>query len=101
MSRKAPLFRLFKRKYLPQKNLSIITFEGIAKFLKEILYEDFKPNFLVGLEKFLDLDQMLFFLVNKKKLKKLKSLKLSFFRKTLKKFAQATSLGQKWMKKNF
>jgi len=41
--RKCPLLQLFKKKYYTD---SFITFRGLVKFLKEYLFEDFKPAFL-------------------------------------------------------
>ena len=41
--RKCPLLQLFKKKYYTD---SFITFRGLVKFLKDYLFEDFKPAFL-------------------------------------------------------
>ncbi|CAF0758789.1 unnamed protein product [Brachionus calyciflorus] len=68
LAKKAPLFQLYKRKYLPAKNVAIITFEGIRKFLKEFLFEDFKPNFLKNVGNDVELSQLMIFLKNANKL---------------------------------
>ncbi len=61
-AKKAPLFQLYKRRYLPKKNSMIITFEGIRRFLIDYLFEDFKPIFLPDVSD-LELDQLEEFLV--------------------------------------
>jgi len=47
-SKKAPFFQLFlnKKKYFFKKTISLITLNGLRKFLKEHLFEDFQPDFL-------------------------------------------------------
>lgn len=50
LSKKAPLFQLYKKKYLPERNRLIVTGDGLKKFLKDYLFEDFKPKFLRSTE---------------------------------------------------
>ena len=50
LAKKAPLFQLYKKKYLPERNRLVITGDGLKKFLKDYLFEDFKPRFLRSLE---------------------------------------------------
>lgn len=64
LAKKAPLFQLYKRKFLPSKNVAIITFDGIRRFLREYLFEDLKPNFLKNAGKDIDINQLINFLVN-------------------------------------
>ncbi len=47
-SKKAPFFQLFlnKKKYFFKKSIALITFNGLRKFLKEHLFEDFQPDFI-------------------------------------------------------
>lgn len=49
LAKKAPLFQLYKKKYLPDRNRLIVTGDGLKKFLKDYLFEDFKPRFLNSL----------------------------------------------------
>lgn len=44
--KKCPLFQLFKKKYLENKNYRVITIESLRNFLGEFLFDDFKSNFL-------------------------------------------------------
>lgn len=62
LAKKAPLFQLFRKKYLPDKNRLIITGEGLKKFLKDYLFEDFKPHFLKSIEN-INTEQISSFLV--------------------------------------
>ena len=61
-AKKAPLFQLYKRRYLKDKNLIIITFDGLRKFLQDYLFEDFRPIFLTSIEE-VDIDIINRFLV--------------------------------------
>jgi hypothetical protein len=62
LAKKSPLFHLYKKSYFPSDENQIVTFEGVKKFLKENLFEDFKPDFLKHLED-LDVEQISLFLV--------------------------------------
>jgi hypothetical protein len=44
--KKCPLFQLFKKKYLENKNYRVITIESLRNFLEDFLFDDFKSNFL-------------------------------------------------------
>ena len=50
-AKKAPLFKLYKKKYFPriaeaEKSRQVITFQGLLRFVKDLLSEDFSPDFL-------------------------------------------------------
>lgn len=50
-AKKAPLFKLYKKKYFPkvpehEKTRQVITFQGLLRFVKDLLSEDFSPDFL-------------------------------------------------------
>ena len=51
LAKKAPIFQLFKQRYLPQVSnsyLHIITFSGIKHFLSDNLFEDFQAEFIAN-----------------------------------------------------
>jgi len=51
LAKKAPIFQLFKQRYLPQFSnsyLHIITFSGIKHFLSDNLFEDFQAEFIAN-----------------------------------------------------
>ena len=76
--KKAPLFQLFKHKYLPhskdgsKSHLPLITFFGLKKFLKDNLFADFQPDFINNLDP--DSNQIEEFMV------RFPALKMYFFR---------------------
>jgi hypothetical protein len=47
-TRKVPFFQLFlhKKKYFFKKEIALVTFNGLRKFLNDYLFEDFQPEFL-------------------------------------------------------
>jgi len=51
LAKKAPIFQLFKQRYLPHVSNSyfhIITFSGIKHFLSDNLFEDFQAEFIAN-----------------------------------------------------
>ena len=66
-AKKAPFFQLFlnKKKYFFKKNIQLVTFDGLRKFLNDNLFEDFQPDFLNNLDP--DWRKTIRFLVTQKK----------------------------------
>ena len=64
-SKKAPFFQLFlnKKKYFFKKSIALITLNGLRRFLKENLFEDFQPDFINNFDP--DWTRTINFLVNK------------------------------------
>jgi hypothetical protein len=64
-SKKAPFFQLFlnKKKYFFKKSIALITFNGLRRFLKENLFEDFQPDFINNFDP--DWTRTISFLVSK------------------------------------
>ena len=58
MARKAPLFKLIKKKHLDMDN--IVTFKALSKFFKDYFFEDFDSEFLNDDP---DVDEIVAFLV--------------------------------------
>lgn len=52
-AKRAPIFQLFKQRYLPKDKsnsyLHLVTFKGIKHFLRDSLFEDFKAQFIVDI----------------------------------------------------
>jgi hypothetical protein len=53
LAKKAPIFQLYKQRYLPRVTnsnsyLHIITFSGIKNFISDNLFEDFQAEFFAN-----------------------------------------------------